>query len=182
MTPERWISAGGHQSAHAGQRRTGSVWTTTVGRVLLAGDPALRRFPSPLSIKVLNKKELANLIDQCYRFAGNKKTVILADQLKDLGYRYATQAGISICIDDMVIPSRKKAELLEKANQEVLEIENQYKEGLITDGERYNKVVDIWAQVTENIGFEILDELGTMIDHRSRRERKNGFPPSTRSL
>ncbi len=133
---------------------------TTVGRVLV-GELLPSEIPFGCVNRVLNKKELANLIDQCYRLAGIKKTVILADQLKDMGYKYATQAGISICIDDMAIPSRKK-ELLAKANQEVLEIENQYKEGLITDGERYNKVVDIWAQVTDNIGFEILNELGTM--------------------
>jgi len=151
---------------------------TTVGRVLLI-EILPREIPFSFVNKVLNKKELATLIDQCYRFAGNKKTVILADQLKDWGFRYATQAGISICIEDMVIPSRK-AELLEKANQEVLEIENQYKEGLITDGERYNKVVDIWAQVTENIGFEILEELGTVtvIDPATgKKKRMPSFNP-----
>jgi DNA-directed RNA polymerase subunit beta' len=150
---------------------------TTVGRVLLR-EILPPEVPFSFVNKVLNKKELATLIDQCYRFAGNKSTVILADQLKDLGYRYATQAGISICIDDMIIPPRK-AELLERANQEVLEIENQYKEGLITDGERYNKVVDIWAQVTENIGFEILGELGTVMisDPTGKKKRVPSFNP-----
>jgi DNA-directed RNA polymerase subunit beta' len=150
---------------------------TTVGRVLLR-EILPPEVPFSFVNKVLNKKELATLIDQCYRFAGNKSTVILADQLKDLGFRYATQAGISICIDDMIIPPRK-AELLERANQEVLEIENQYKEGLITDGERYNKVVDIWAQVTENIGFEILDGLGTemITDPTGKKKRVPSFNP-----
>jgi len=150
---------------------------TTVGRVLLR-EILPPEIPFSFVNKVLNKKELATLIDQCYRLAGNKSTVILADQLKDLGYRYATQAGISISIDDMVIPPRK-AELLERANQEVLEIENQYKEGLITDGERYNKVVDIWAQVTENIGFEILEELGseTITDPIGKKKRVPSFNP-----
>ena len=150
---------------------------TTVGRVLLR-EILPSEIPFSFINKVLNKKELATLVDQCYRFAGSKKTVILADQLKDLGFRYATQAGISICIDDMIIPPRK-AELLQKANQEVLEIENQYKEGLITDGERYNKVVDIWAQVTENIGFEILEELGTVMitDPSGKKKRVPSFNP-----
>jgi DNA-directed RNA polymerase subunit beta' len=150
---------------------------TTVGRVLI-WEILPPEIPFSFVNKVLNKKELASLIDQCYRLAGNKKTVILADQLKDLGYRYATQAGISICIDDMMIP-RRKADLLERANREVLEIENQYKEGLITDGERYNKVVDIWAQVTENIGFEILDELGTIeiTDPGGKKKRVPSFNP-----
>ncbi|MBP1723022.1 MAG: DNA-directed polymerase, beta subunit, partial [Deltaproteobacteria bacterium] len=150
---------------------------TTVGRILVM-EILPPEIPFPLVNRVLNKKELANLIDQCYRLAGNKKTVLLADQLKDLGYRYATRAGISICIDDMVIPSRKK-DLLAQANQEVLEIENQYKEGLITDGERYNKVVDIWAQVTENIGFEIIDELGTVTvaDSAGKKKKVPSFNP-----
>jgi len=150
---------------------------TTVGRVLLR-EILPPEVPFSFVNKVLNKKELNTLIDQCYRFAGNKSTVILADQLKDLGFRYATQAGISISIDDMIIPPRK-AEFLERANQEVLEIENQYKEGLITDGERYNKVVDIWAQVTENIGFEILDGLGTemITDPTGKKKRVPSFNP-----
>jgi DNA-directed RNA polymerase subunit beta' len=151
--------------------------STTVGRILLR-EIVPPEIPFSFVNKVMNKKELAALIDQCYRFSGNKKTVILADQLKDLGFRYATQAGISISIDDMVIPARK-AEILEKANREVLEIENQYKEGLITDGERYNKVVDIWAQVTENIGFEILQELGNVVitDPSGKKKRVPSFNP-----
>ena len=164
-------SPGGDQGAH-GRQLPRELVNTTVGRILVM-EILPPEIPFPLVNRVLNKKELANLIDQCYRLAGNKKTVLLADQLKDLGYRYATRAGISICIDDMVIPSRKK-DLLAQANQEVLEIENQYKEGLITDGERYNKVVDIWAQVTENIGFEIIDELGTVTVTDSGRKKEEG--------
>ncbi|MGE5252882.1 MAG: DNA-directed RNA polymerase subunit beta', partial [Planctomycetaceae bacterium] len=151
--------------------------STTVGRILLR-EIVPPEIPFSFVNRVMNKKELANLIDQCYRYAGNKKTVILADQLKDLGYGNATKAGISICIDDMVIPARK-AEILAKANREVLEIESQYKEGLITDGERYNKVVDIWAQVTENIGFEILEELGNVDipDPSGKKKRVPSFNP-----
>ncbi len=160
-----------------GANGTQELVSTTVGRVLLR-EIVPPEIPFSFVNKVMNKKELASLIDQCYRFSGNKKTVILADQLKDLGYRHATQAGISISIDDMVIPA-KKAEILEKANREVLEIENQYKEGLITDGERYNKVVDIWAQVTENIGFEILEELGNVVitDPSGKKKRVPSFNP-----
>ncbi len=132
---------------------------TTVGRVLLK-EIVPDKIPFSTINRVMNKKELANLIDQCYRLCGNKETVILADRLKDLGYAMATKAGISICIDNMKIPT-KKAELLEKAMAEVREIETQYTDGLITDGERYNKVVDIWAQVTENIANEMMKEIGT---------------------
>ena len=160
-----------------GTNGTRELVSTTVGRILLR-EIVPQEIPFSFVNRVMNKKELANLIDQCYRYAGNKKTVILADQLKDLGYRHATKAGISICIDDMVIPARK-AEILGKANREVLEIESQYKEGLITDGERYNKVVDIWAQVTENIGFEILEELGNVVitDPSGKKKRVPSFNP-----
>ena len=108
----------------------------------------------------MNKRELANLIDLAYRRSGNKATVIFADKLKDLGYEQATRAGISIGIRDMVTPVHK-AELLEEAAAEVRAIEEQYTQGLITDGERYNKVVDIWASVTDRVADEMLGELGT---------------------
>jgi DNA-directed RNA polymerase subunit beta' len=85
--------------------------------------------------------------------------VLLLDKIKDLGFHYATKAGISICIDDMHIPTRK-AELIEKAHHEVMEIERQYGDGLITNGERYNKVIDIWAHVTELVASEMMKELG----------------------
>jgi DNA-directed RNA polymerase subunit beta' len=110
--------------------------------------------------KVMKKKELGSLIDLSYRQSGNKATVIFADRLKDLGYQQATRAGISISIKDMVIPKRK-VEMIDQANGEVREIEDQYNKGLITDGERYNKVVDIWAEVTDQIADEMMRELGT---------------------
>ncbi|HCX89693.1 MAG TPA: DNA-directed RNA polymerase subunit beta', partial [Deltaproteobacteria bacterium] len=132
---------------------------TTVGRILLK-EIVPDEIPFGSINRVMNKKELANLIDQCYRLCGSKKTVILADRLKDLGYQFATKAGISISIDDMLIPPNK-AEFLEKSHNEVREIETQYTEGLITDGERYNKVIDIWAQATEKIADDMLHELGT---------------------
>ncbi|MEK7713278.1 MAG: DNA-directed RNA polymerase subunit beta', partial [Deltaproteobacteria bacterium] len=97
-----------------------------------------------------------------YRLAGSKKTVLLADRLKDLGFEYSTRAGMSISIKDMKTPA-KKGQLIDGANKEVQEIQNQYTEGLITDGERYNKVVDIWAQVTEEIAAEMMRELGTEV-------------------
>ena len=130
---------------------------TTVGRVILR-EIVPEEIPFEMINRVMNKKELANLIDQCYRICGNKKTVILADKLKDLGYYYATKAGISIAISDMIIPKRKN-ELITQAEREVEEIKQQHKNGLITDGERYNKVVDIWAQVTEKVAEEMLEEL-----------------------
>ena len=139
-------------------RMDGELVETTVGRILLR-EVLPEEIPFSLINKVMKKGELAGLIDYCYRFGGDKKTVILSDRLKDLGYRYATLAGISICIDDMLIPSNK-ATLLKEAEEEIEKIQEQYTEGLITDGERYNKVIDIWAQVTENIADVMLKELG----------------------
>ncbi|NBX68007.1 MAG: DNA-directed RNA polymerase subunit beta' [Proteobacteria bacterium] len=110
--------------------------------------------------RVMDKKALSELMDMCYRVAGNKRTVMLADKLRSLGFEYATRGGISICMQDMKIPT-KKADLLNKAYTEVQEIQNQYTEGLITDGERYNKVIDIWAQVTEQVAEELMAELST---------------------
>ncbi len=86
--------------------------------------------------------------------------MLLADRVRSLGYGNATKAGISIALYDMVIP-RRKQELLDRATREVDEIQNQYTEGLITDGERYNKVIDIWAQVTEEVAKEMMSEIGT---------------------
>ena len=132
---------------------------TTVGRILLY-EVAPPEIPFQELNRVMKKKELANLIDLSYRLAGNKETVIFADRLKDTGFQYATKAGISIAIKDMMIPPGKEA-LLKRAHDDVREIEEQYKNGLITDGERYNKVVDIWAEVTDRIADEMLRDLGT---------------------
>lgn len=140
-------------------RINGEPVETTVGRVLLK-EILPEEIPFSLINKVMKKGELATLIDYCYRFCGEKKTVILSDRLKDLGYRYATLAGLSISIDDMMIPSNKEA-LLQEAQKEIEKVQEQYTDGLITDGERYNKVIDIWAQVTESIASVMLKELGT---------------------
>lgn len=138
-------------------RINGGRVETTVGRVILS-----EILPLEVSFqnvnREMNKKELMKLIDVCYREAGHRQTVVLLDRIKDIGFYYATRAGISICIDDMHIPT-KKEDLIEKAKREVLEIEKQYAEGLITNGERYNKVVDIWAHMTEYIASEMMKEL-----------------------
>jgi DNA-directed RNA polymerase subunit beta' len=133
--------------------------STTVGRALLR-DICPRQIPFEAINKVMGKKQLAELIDLVYREAGQKATVLLADALRTTGYTFATRAGISICLDDMVIPPSKEV-LLEEAKKEVAEIEEQYTEGLITDGERYNKVVDIWAQVAEAIAKDMMKEIST---------------------
>jgi DNA-directed RNA polymerase subunit beta' len=150
---------------------------STVGRVLLY-EIVPQEIPFADVNKVMKKKELGTLIDLAYRRSGNKATVIFADRLKDLGYEQATKAGISIGIKDMVIPAGKQR-LLDEANGAVREIEDQYNKGLITDGERYNKVVDIWAEVTDQIADEMLRELGTqqITDAEGKARRVPSFNP-----
>jgi len=158
-------------------RMEGELVETTVGRVLLK-EILPEEIPFKLINKVMKKGELATLIDYCYRFGGEKKTVLLSDRLKDLGYRYATLAGLSISLDDMLIPSNKVS-LLQEAQEEIERVQEQYKEGLITDGERYNKVIDIWAQVTENIADVMLKELGseTVVSPTGEKETIESFNP-----
>ncbi|MBI5561364.1 MAG: DNA-directed RNA polymerase subunit beta' [Deltaproteobacteria bacterium] len=166
-----------HLQAAVKVKREGVLVDTTVGRVIMSEYvPPCIRFEE--INRVMDKKRLADLIDTCYRRAGSKETVIFADRLKDLGYQYATRAGISISIDDMKIPG-KKAEFLQKSEAEVAEIQKQYNEGLITDGERYNKVIDIWAQATEEIAEEMLKELAseTVADENGRPKKMPSFNP-----
>jgi len=140
-------------------RMDGKRVETTVGRVLLY-DIVPKRLGFDSVNKVMDKKQLQSLIDQTYRLCGEKETVLLADRVRSMGYGNATKAGISIALDNMVIP-QKKQELLEKATAEVDDIATQYAEGLITIGERYNKVIDIWAQVTDEVAREMMGQIGT---------------------
>src|SRR5205807_711016 len=153
--------------------RDPSGWTqsTTVGRVLF-GEILPPGVPFEAVNLLMTKKELTKLIDACYRQAGHRETVIMLDRIKDLGFSYATRAGVSICVDDMLIPM-KKSELIRKAQEEVAEIERQYADGLITNGERYNKVIDIWAHVGEQVANEMMKELGASTGTGERR----GFNP-----
>ena len=107
---------------------------------------------------VMDKKSLRDLVDYAYRNLGPKSTVILADRIKDIGYRYSTEAGLSISIDAMIIPEAK-AKILKLAEERVKEIEKQYTEGLITPGEKYNKVVDIWAKATDDVANEMMEAM-----------------------
>ena len=132
---------------------------TTVGRVVLS-EIVPREIEFDAINKLMNKKELANLIDHCYRLCGDKTTVLLADRLKDLGFKYATISGLSFAVGNMLIPENKKNIVLQ-AEKDVLKIQKQYMDGLITDGERYNKVIDIWAQSTEKIATEMVNGIST---------------------
>ncbi len=132
---------------------------TAVGRIILR-EIVPEVIPFDQVNRVMTKKQIAELIDASFRLAGNKQTVILADKLKQIGYRYSTIAGISIGLNDMVVPESKQA-YIDAALEEVKAIQSQYTDGLITDGERYNKVVDIWAKCTEDIATTMLKDLST---------------------
>jgi DNA-directed RNA polymerase subunit beta' len=165
----RPATPGGAIAMHNGDRKAERV-EATVGRVLLY-EIVPAAVPFSEVNRTMKKKELGNLIDLVYRRAGNKATVIFADRLKDVGFEFATRAGISISIKDMTIPA-KKAELLEKAQKEVGDIQQQYNNGVITDGERYNKVVDIWAEVQDEIGSAVLKGLSTEVFHGKDKNGK----------
>jgi DNA-directed RNA polymerase subunit beta' len=136
----------------------GNVVNTTAGRILLS-EVLPEKIPFSMINKEMTKKEVGKLVEYCYKMVGKKATVTFLDELEKLGFKYATLSGTSICIDDMHIPEKKTA-MIKGAEHEVLDVQKQYAEGLITNGERYNKVIDIWAQVTENIADEMMKELG----------------------
>ena len=132
---------------------------TTVGRALLS-----EIMPPGLSFdlvnRVMNKKAISSLINACYRRVGLKETVVFADQLMYTGFSYATRSGVSIGVEDMAVPSEKKS-ILGVAEKAVKEIEEQYASGLVTQGERYNKVVDIWSYTNEQVAKAMMEKLGT---------------------
>jgi DNA-directed RNA polymerase subunit beta' len=154
--------------------------TTTVGRCILAHHcpPVL---PFDRFNRVMNKKEIQNLIDECFRVAGNKSTVILADKLKDVGYQFATAGGISIGIRDMLVPE-SKTKLLADADDKVSEIDNQYQEGLITSGERYNKVIDVWSDVADKVSEDMMSGISTAVFSDSSDPEKTRKGPSFNSI
>ncbi|HEX8948790.1 MAG TPA: DNA-directed RNA polymerase subunit beta', partial [Dissulfurispiraceae bacterium] len=139
-------------------RMNGSVVDTTVGRIIFS-EILPKNIPFSAINKELTKKELGKLLEYIHKASGKRETVVFLNNLEKLGFTFATNSGISICIDDMHVPS-KKADLIKDAEQEVMEVQRQYADGLITQGERYNKVIDIWANVTEKVADEMMVELG----------------------
>ncbi|MEF9978552.1 MAG: DNA-directed RNA polymerase subunit beta' [Thermomonas sp.] len=136
-----------------------SIVDTTVGRALLR-EILPEGLPFALANVELTKKNISRLINSSYRLLGLKDTVVFADKLMYTGFAYATRAGVSIGIDDMTIPDEKKG-ILAEAEAEVLEIQQQYQSGLVTGGERYNKVVDIWSRTNERVAKAMMDTIGT---------------------
>jgi DNA-directed RNA polymerase subunit beta' len=163
------LHSGIHVRVPDGEGKTRIVHTT-VGRCLIS-EVLPEGLPFDLVNKTMDKKALSALIDACYRLHRNKATVLLADRLRSLGFDYATRAGVSICMDHMIIP-QAKAVLLGEAQAEVQRVIDQYQEGLITDGERYNKIVDIWAGVADKVTTEMMNEIGKekIVDHETGKE------------
>ncbi|NIQ00464.1 MAG: DNA-directed RNA polymerase subunit beta' [Nitrospinaceae bacterium] len=137
----------------------GRLEVTTTGRVIM-GEGLPKELPFSLVNQEMNKKSLSELIGTSFKVVGREKTVALLDFVKELGFKYATEAGLSISIDHMRIPEQKE-HLVTKAGDDVLKVYKQYQDGLITNGERYNKVIDIWAHVTERVSEEMFRELET---------------------
>jgi DNA-directed RNA polymerase subunit beta' len=144
----------------AGQRsEITSIKDTTVGRALVF-ELLPDGMPYEMVQKDLTKKAISGLINACYRQVGLKQTVIFADHLMYLGYKMATRGSVSIGVNDMVVPDEKGA-IIARAENEIKEIENQYASGLVTNGERYNKVVDIWSHTNDQVAKAMMTKLGT---------------------
>ena len=148
---------------------------TTVGRALLSEILPVS-LPFELINKALKKKEISKLINAAFRRCGLRQTVIFADKLMQAGFGFATCAGISICVDDMLVPAQKH-DLIAAAETEVKEIESQYTSGLVTVGERYNKVVDIWGRAGDQVGKAMMDQLSSedVTDRKGNRVRQESF-------
>ncbi len=148
---------------------------TTIGRTIV-----YEIVPDGLAYELvdraMSKKMISNLIDASYRRLGLKDTVIFADQLMYMGFRYATRSAVSFCSNDMVVPEEKGA-ILERAEAEVKEIQNQYTSGLVTNGERYNKVVDIWSHTNDQVAKAMMDKLGKekIIDRDGNEVEQDSF-------
>ncbi|MDH3840160.1 MAG: DNA-directed RNA polymerase subunit beta', partial [Chromatiales bacterium] len=151
------------------------VVATTVGRALLA-EVMPKGMPFELVNRDMTKKAISGLINACYRTLGLKRTVVFADQLMYTGFHYATKAGVSIGVNDMVVPE-EKAGILTTAEDEVKEIQEQYTSGLITNGERYNKVVDIWSRTNEEVAKEMMNKLGgeNVVDSAGKEQHQKSF-------
>jgi len=149
-------------------RVDGVIHDSTVGRVIIYDfSPEGMEFHH--FNKVMKKKDLGALVDECFRTCGSKATVILSDRLKDVGFRFSTMAGVSISINDMRIPN-EKYELLSNADARIDDVESQYQEGLITAGERYNKAIDIWADTADKVAKELMAGISTQEFKGSEKE------------
>jgi DNA-directed RNA polymerase subunit beta' len=149
-------------------RLNGELVDTTVGRVLFY-EIVPKEITFSSANRQMDKRAMSELVGECYLRCGQDGAVEFLENLKQIGFQYATQSGMSISIEDMRVPQLKE-ELVEKARNEVIEVEKQYRDGLITKGERYNKIIDIWAHVTEQISDEMFREMEAEDEHLMRGE------------
>ncbi len=160
-----------------GWHETKQFYDTTVGRALLS-----KILPDGMDFalinRVLNKRAISEIVNECYRHVGLKETVVLADQLMYVGFDLAAKGGISICVDDIEIPDDKK-EILEQADKEVDYVQRQANAGLLTDGERYNKVVDIWGRASDRVAKSMMNKLSveTVEDQHENLVEQRSFNP-----
>jgi len=173
-----WLAGAVDLHARVICRIRGKREQTTVGRALLS-TILPEEIPFSAINKVLTKKEVAHLIEECYRLAGRKATVLLADRLKEFGFEFATRSGSSFALVDVVVP-KDKAKLVAQAEKEVAKVQKQYAEGLITSGERYNKVIDMWTATTEKVAAAMMKELATetfVSPDGKKKEQGKSFNP-----
>ena len=152
-----------------------AIVDTTVGRVLL-----FNIVPEGLPFAMVNqkmaKKPISQILNACYRNVGLKETVIFADQLMYTGYKYSTRSGSSIGVNDFEIPD-EKAKIIDQANSEVAEIESQFASGLVTQGEKYNKVIDIWSRANDIVAKSMMEGLSTetVVNREGKEEEQESF-------
>ncbi len=165
-----------YEKAESGYTPTSTrIVDTTIGRAIFS-----RILPKGLSFELINealtKKVVSNLIHVCYRSQELKETVIFADQMMYMGFEYSTKSGISFCSNDMIIPS-EKAEMIEKATAQVKDVQQQFASGVVTNGERYNKVIDIWSRTSEEVAKAMMDKVGyeDITDAEGNTEKKPSF-------
>ena len=166
------------KDSHGEFIRTVNRHETTVGRAILS-EILPKGLPFSAINRTLKKKEISKLINISFRKCGLRATAVFADQLMQSGFRLATRAGISICVDDMLVPPQK-ATLIATAEQEVKQIEQQYSSGLVTAGERYNKVVDIWGKAGDEVGKAMMEQL--KVEGVTKRDGSQGTQESFNAI
>ncbi len=166
---EAWYDEAGERQ----EKRT--RYETTVGRALLSEILPVG-LPFSNINKILKKKEISRLINTSFRRCGLRETVLLADRLMYTGFTYATRGGMSICVDDMLVP-KQKHDIISASEKEVQEIESQYISGLVTQGERYNKVVDIWGRAGDQVAKAMMNQLGSeaVVDREGKQTTQESF-------
>ncbi len=166
---EAWLNESGERQEKV------TRYETTVGRSLLS-EILPAGLPFSYVNKILKKKEISRLINASFRLCGLRDTVLLADKLMYTGFTYATRGGMSICVDDMLVP-KQKHDIISASEKEVQEIEAQYVSGLVTQGERYNKVVDIWGRAGDQVAKAMMTQLGSepVIDREGKQTTQESF-------